>query len=228
MKATFFFLGWVAERLPALVKDVAARGHEVASHGFGHELVYRLTPDEFRNDVRRTKALLEDLTGAPVVGYRAPSFSITAESLWAVDILSEEGYRYDSSVFPINFHDRYGLSEYGEQPFTWPCGLRELPLAVARVARVNLPAAGGGYFRLFPYALTRTLLRSINSRGEGFVFYMHPWEFDPDQPRVKLSLGHRFRHYTNLDTTFPKLRQLLRDFEFSSLASAFPSEALVS
>jgi len=220
-KATFFFLGWVAERLPDLVREISDAGHEIAAHGYGHELVYRMTPEEFRQDIRRTKRLLEDLTGKPVLGYRAPSFSITADSLWAVDVLFDEGFQYDSSVFPIGFHDRYGLQQFGERPFVWPCGLKEIPLAVAKVAGRNFPAAGGGYFRLLPYALTRALLRTINSHGNAFAFYMHPWEFDPGQPRVALKASYRFRHYTNLSSAMSKLQRLLNDFRFGSMRSAF-------
>ncbi len=223
-RATFFFLGWVAERCPQLVREAAAAGHEIASHGYGHELVYRLAPAAFRDDVRRAKALLEDLSGQAVRGYRAPSFSITRESTWALDVLREEGYTYDSSVFPISGHDRYGFAECGTAPFTWPNGLLEIPLAVYKIRELGLPVAGGGYFRLFPYAYFRGLLARINRSGHSFVFYLHPWELDPDQPRVKVSLGYRFRHYVNLRRTAGRLARLVQDFRFDRI-DALPCAA---
>ncbi len=220
--ATFFVLGWVAERCPELIRRVHDAGHEVASHGYDHDLVYDLGPEGFRNDVARSKALLEDITGAPVVGYRAPNFSITEESLWAPEILGELGFQYDSSVYPLSYHDRYGLDDFGEQPFDWPCGLHEVPLAVARFGGASLPVSGGGYFRLFPYRLTRAGLRSINNKNARFTFYLHPWELDPEQPRENnVRASHRFRHYVNLSRTADKLSRLLQDFEFSTIRDAY-------
>jgi polysaccharide deacetylase family protein (PEP-CTERM system associated) len=216
-RATFFFLGWVAQRCPQLVREAADAGHEIASHGFGHELVYRQSPAAFRADVQRAKALLEDLSGRAVRGYRAPSFSITRESTWALDVLLEAGYTYDSSVFPISGHDRYGFAECGTMPFAWPNGLLEIPLAVYKVRALGLPVAGGGYFRLFPYAYFQSLLARINRRGDAFVFYLHPWELDPDQPRVDVAWAYRFRHYVNLRKTAGRLARLLRDFRFDRI-----------
>lgn len=220
-KATFFFLGWVAERCPQLVRDVDREGHEVASHGYGHELVYRMTPESFRADVRRSKRLLEDLVGKPVLGYRAPSFSIVRDSMWAVDVLKEEGFVYDSSVFPISLHDRYGFSERGVLPFRWPNGLLEIPLAVYKIRNFSLPVAGGGYFRLFPYAYFKFLLQRLNDRQQRFTFYLHPWEFDPGQPRVSVPPFFRFRHYINLHRTEKGLSRLLADFAFERIAVAY-------
>lgn len=220
-KATFFILGWIAERRPELVRRIAEAGHEIASHGYGHELVYKMAPESFRSDLRRSKQLLEDISGCAVRGYRAPSFSITRESLWAIDVLREEGFSYDSSVFPTSFHDRYGLEDYGASPYQWPNGLWEIPMAVAEVRGYRLPVAGGGYFRLFPYALSRRLLSGINTSGRPFAFYLHPWELDPDQPRVRTSRWLSFRHYVNLESTRRKLHRLLHDFEFTSIDQAF-------
>ncbi len=220
-KATFFFLGWVAERCPQLVRDIDRDGHEVASHGYGHELVYRMTADSFRADLRRAKAFLEDLVGKPVLGYRAPSFSIVRESIWAIDVLKEEGFEYDSSVFPVSLHDRYGFTERGPHPFRWPNGLLEIPLAVYNLRGLGLPVAGGGYFRLFPYAYFRYLLRRLNAKQQQFTFYLHPWEFDPEQPRVRAPLPLRFRHYVNLHKTQERLSRLLADFAFERIAVAY-------
>lgn len=220
-KATFFFLGWVAERAPGLVREVAAAGHEIACHGYGHELVYRLTPASFREDVRRAKQLLEDLVGQPVVGYRAPSFSITPQSVWALDVLREEGFAYDSSVFPVSIHDRYGFAGSDTLPFRWPNGLLEIPLAVYKLRKFALPLAGGGYFRLFPYAYFRLFLRRLNASGRRFTFYLHPWEFDPQQPRVKVPAWYRFRHYVNLSKTAGGLTRLLSDFAFERMAVVY-------
>ncbi len=220
-KATFFFLGWVADRCPDLVRQVHKDGHEVACHGYGHELVYRLTPAELREDLRRSKRPLEDLIGAAVLGYRAPSFSITEQSLWATDVLMEEGFAYDSSVFPVSIHDRYGLRGASRRPFRWPSGLLEIPLAVYQLGPLALPVAGGGYFRLLPYLYFRALLGRLNSGDEQFTFYMHPWELDPDQPRVKVPWRYSFRHYVNLKSSGRNLGRLIRDFDFAPMATAY-------
>lgn len=227
VKATFFFLGWVAERCPQLVKDVGREGHEVASHGYGHELVYRMAPESFRADVRRSKQLLEDLAGKAVLGYRAPSFSIVRDSMWAIDVLKEEGFVYDSSVFPISLHDRYGFAERGTLPFRWPNGLLEIPLAVYKFHNLSLPVAGGGYFRLFPYTYFKFFLQRLNARQERFTFYLHPWELDPGQPRVSVPPLFRFRHYVNLHRTEKDLSRLLADFVFEPIANAYniPAQA---
>jgi len=218
--ATFFLLGWVAERFPSLVKDIAARGHEVASHGYGHRLVYDQTPDAFREDVRRAKAIIEDRSGQEVRGYRAPSYSITQRSLWALDVLLEEGYTYDASIFPIR-HDRYGIpgAPRHAHALSREAGrLTEAPPSTVRVGGMNLPVAGGGYFRLLPYWWTRWGIRRVNERErQPAVFYLHPWELDPDQPRLQASAVSRFRHYRNLSKTEARLRRLLQDFRFGPL-----------
>lgn len=220
-RATFFILGWVADRSPAVVRRIAEAGHEVASHGWSHELIYRQTPELFREETLRSKQLLEDLTGAAVRGYRAASFSITPRSRWALDALIDAGFDYDSSVFPIR-HDRYGMPDANPAParITAPSGrsLVEFPMSIARWGRLKLPVSGGGYFRIFPYALTRLGLRRINRHHRRpFVFYLHPWEVDPGQPRVKASRLSTFRHYTNLEICSARLSRLMTEFSFDSL-----------
>jgi polysaccharide deacetylase family protein (PEP-CTERM system associated) len=222
IKATFFVLGWVAERYPALVRSIARQGHEIACHGYSHRLVYDQTPAEFRAETQRSKRVLEDLVQTPVLGYRAASYSITSKSLWALDILVELGFAYDSSIFPVR-HDRYGIPGGSRQPYRLrtPAGgsLIEFPLTTVELGRYRLPVSGGGYFRLFPYFLTRMALASVNGREQRpFIFYLHPWEVDPDQPRVKSGWLSRFRHYNNLERCEPRLRQLMADFEFGTAA----------
>src|SRR5882762_2166519 len=219
-RATFFVLGWVAERCPDLVREIDREGHEVASHGYGHGLVYDMTPAEFREDLLRSKKILEDIVKKPVTGYRAPSFSITPRNLWALEILKETGFDYDSSVFPVSMHDRYGFSGCSTRPFLWPNGMVEIPLSVYRIGRLSLPAAGGGYFRLFPYEYFRRIFTRLNRRDEVVTFYMHPWELDPGQPRVRVPWFYRFRHYVNLSAAEARLRRLLRDFRFTTLSEA--------
>ena len=220
VRGTFFVLGWVAEHYPSLVRSIAARGHELASHGYAHRLVYDQTPDVFRDDVRRSKALIEDLSGRGVKGYRAPSFSVTERSLWALDVLLEEGYRYDASIFPIR-HDRYGIPDAPRWPHAMTRAggnLFEVPGSTVRLGGTNLPVAGGGYFRILPYAWTRWGIRRVNRvEGQPAVFYLHPWEIDPSQPRLPARRLGRFRHYRNLHLTEARLRSLMRDFSFGSL-----------
>ncbi len=249
VKATFFCLGWVGEKYGTLIREIGRRGHEIACHGYDHQLVYRMTPEQFREDVLVSKRILEDAVGKGVIGYRAPSYSITEKSLWALEILGEEGYRYDSSIFPIH-HDRYGMPTAPRFPFLVgrmgdggngaPVPARfeqiplrnlnrgesrgdrivEYPISTVKVLGCNIPVSGGGYMRLFPYGVIRKGLSRINAgEGQPFVFYVHPWEFDPDQPRMaNISVLSRFRHYVNLDGTVEKLKRLLSDFKFSSMA----------
>lgn len=220
VRATFFVLGWVAERHSDLVREIASAGHEVASHGYGHRLIYEQTPEEFRTDIRRSKRILEDASGRPVVGYRAPSYSVTKESLWALDILVEEGFAYDASIFPIR-HDRYGIPDaprHAHVLTTASGSLTEAPPSTVRVGPANLPVAGGGYFRILPYGWTRWGIRRINGvERKPAVFYLHPWEVDPDQPRLEAGGLSRFRHYRNLDKTMDRLRRLLNEFRFAPL-----------
>jgi polysaccharide deacetylase family protein (PEP-CTERM system associated) len=217
-RATFFVLGWVAERHPSLVKDLASEGHEIASHGYGHELVSAQTPDQFRRDVRKAKSILEDLTGKPIIGYRAPSFSITTETLWALSILVEEGHLYDSSIYErfrrfnraVGHETHYSIDTSADR-------IVEVSPSTLKVCGVQLPVAGGGYFRLFPYAASRMFLRQLEKRGVQLVMYVHPWEIDPDQPRMKGPLLSRFRHYINLHKTADRLKCLLHDFRFAPI-----------
>jgi len=222
VRSTFFVLGWVGERHPQLVKRIAERGHEVASHGYAHRLVYDQTRAAFRDDVRRAKLLLEDASGRPVVGYRAPSYSITPRSLWALDVLIEEGYQYDSSIFPIR-HDRYGIPVSDRRPYRIDRksgALIEVPGSTTQVASVNLPVAGGGYFRILPYWWTRWGMARVNEREQRpAVFYLHPWEIDPEQPRLHAGRLSQFRHYRNLHDTENRLRHLLSDFRFDTMQS---------
>jgi polysaccharide deacetylase family protein (PEP-CTERM system associated) len=230
LRGTFFVLGWIADRCPALVKRIAAAGHEVASHGYSHQLIYNQTPDEFRDETTRSKRLLEDLIGAPVIGYRAASFSITQKSLWALDTLIDLGFQYDSSVFPIH-HDRYGIPDASPEPHIIKApsgrGIAEFPMSAATFFGVKVPVSGGGYFRIFPYWLIRAGLKQINEQQRPFTFYLHPWEVDPEQPRVKVGAVSRFRHYTNLDRCEPRLRELLGHFEFSTMRDVLASRGLV-
>lgn len=220
-RATFFVLGWVGEKSPALVRRIAAAGHEVASHGYSHDLIYNQKPEVFREETLRSKRHLEDVLGQPVRGYRAASFSIMQRSLWALDTLIDLGFEYDSSVFPIR-HDRYGMPDVNPAPgpLAAPSGrsIIEFPMSVAQWGPVKLPVSGGGYFRIFPYFVTSMGLRRINgAQQRPFVFYLHPWEVDPQQPRIKASALSRFRHYTNLDVCAARLQRLLREFQFDSM-----------
>ncbi len=220
---TFVTVGWLAERQPSLVRRIADAGHEIASHTWWHRPVDRVTKDEFRQDVGRTRALLQDLTGQPVYGFRAPSFSIGPHTQWAFDILLEQGHRYDSSIFPIRRPD-YGDPSAPTVPYLIerPEGaLLELPLATTVVAGLRLPAAGGGYFRQLPYSLTRRAFQALGRAGQSGVFYIHPWELDPDQPRVAAPLLSRARHYRGLEKTVPRLERLVTEFRFTSAARRY-------
>lgn len=225
VRATFFVLGWVAERQPALVRRIASLGHEIASHGYAHRLVYEQDPGSFRADVRRARRILEDTTGERVHGYRAPSYSITRRSLWALDVLREEGHVYDTSIFPV-YHDRYGIPDAPRHPYRLETrdgrSLVELPPSTVRLGRVNVPVAGGGYFRLLPYWWTRWGIARLNGRERRpAIFYLHPWEVDPGQPRLAVPWSSRLRHYRNLHRTEPRLERLLRDFRFGPIRDAF-------
>jgi polysaccharide deacetylase family protein (PEP-CTERM system associated) len=223
VRSTFFVLGWVAERFPSLVRRIADLGHEVASHGYNHQLLYTLTPGQFREDVRAARTAIEDAAGVPVVGYRAPSYSVIASSLWALDVLIEEGFTYDSSIFPIH-HDRYGIPGSPRHPYVLRRAggsLLEVPGSTVRLGRVNVPIAGGGYFRQFPYGWTKWGIDRVNRvERQPVTFYTHPWELDPDQPRMQVGTATRVRHYRGLGRTADRLARLLRDFRFDSVTSA--------
>lgn len=226
VKATFFILGWVAQRLPELVREIHRRGHEIACHGYGHELIYLIGQERFRADIRRAKILLEDQCGVAVNGYRAPSYSITNRSLWALDILVEEGFTYDSSIFPI-LHDTYGIPDAQRFPHTIRTAagpLVEFPLTTLPFQlgwkEMRLPIAGGGYLRLLPVGIIRRGIAAINQRElQPAVLYFHPWEIDPGQPRIQAGVKSRFRHYLNLDKTEGKLRTLLSELQFGTMSS---------
>jgi len=250
VKATFFCLGWIAERYPHLIREIQAHGHEIACHGYAHRLIYQQSKEEFKEDIHKAKILLEEITGQAVIGYRAPSYSITSTSTWAFEVLMEEGFQYDSSIFPIR-HDFYGMPDAPRFPFSvslngsgtpefnklnseyqtsnseprTPKVIIEFPLTTSPFGRFNLPISGGGYFRLFPYSFVRKGLARINQvEGQPFIFYLHPWEIDPDQPRIQgAGVKSRFRHYLNLNKTESRLQSLLTDFNFNSLREVLQS-----
>ncbi|NLX19452.1 MAG: DUF3473 domain-containing protein [Desulfobulbus sp.] len=216
---TFFVVGWTAEQYPDMVREIASRGHELACHSYRHRKIYDLTPEEFRADTARAKDILENITGRPVTGYRAPTYSITKRSLWALDILQDLGFTWDSSIFPV-VHDQYGIPDAPRFRFKWPDhDLVEYPLSTMPAFGQNIPVSGGGYFRIFPYWFTRMALRKINRREkQPFIFYLHPWELDPEQPRLEnAGWKSKFRHYRNLDKTVSRLKQLLTDFRFQPI-----------
>ncbi len=237
VKATFFILGWVAERYPPLTKKIAENGHEIACHGYLHQRLSLQGRETYRNDIRKAKAILEEQIGAAVIGYRAPSYSITRETSWAFDELLDAGFKYDSSIFPMK-HDFYGIPDWprfaGYAVKTaqgWQdcetmeddqLAIRELPITTLKIGKKNLPIAGGGYFRLLPYSVTRWGLKRINQHEQQpFVFYLHPWEFDPQQPRMtNISAKSKFRHYLNLDKTEARFCKLLNDFKFMPIADS--------
>ena len=221
-RATFFTLGWIAERYPHLVRRIVDGGHEVASHGYGHERASDLNAADFSADVGRAKKMLEDISGHEVKGYRAPSFSIGAGNLWAFDCLERAGYRYSSSIYPIR-HDHYGMPDAPRFAHRVRSGLLELPVTTARFFNRNWPASGGGYFRLLPYPLSRWLLQKVNELDrQAAIFYFHPWEIDAGQPRIPgISAKTRFRHYVNLQHTEGRLRRLLADFKWGRMDEVF-------
>ena len=224
VRATFFTLGWIAERYPQVVKRIVAAGHELASHGYGHLRASDQTRAEFANDIRSAKALLEDIGGQAVLGYRAPSFSIGRDNLWALDELLEAGYRYSSSIYPV-VHDHYGMPEAPRFAFypNGTDGLLEIPITTVQMMGRNLPAGGGGYFRLLPYALSRWMMAKVNREdGQPALFYFHPWEVDPGQPRPQgLGAKARFRHYINIDRMERRIESLARDFAWDRMDNIF-------
>ena len=233
-RATFFILGWVAERYPSLVKDIAGRGHEIACHGYGHQMIQRQSRQDFAKDIQRAKTAIEDAVGVAVIGYRAPTFSITRDTLWSLEVLWETGFLYDSSIFPI-LHDRYGISDAPRFPHRMAIGngdgkakgvtngnaapahsIAEFPLSTIRILGRRLPIAGGGYFRLAPYLITRRAIRHLNTKEQQpAIVYLHPWELDVHQPKVRAGWLTRFRHSINIPSTEGKLRRLLKDFRFA-------------
>ena len=220
---TFFVLGWVAKRYPNLIREIADAGHEIASHGMSHQLIYNQDQEVFRQETFDAKALLEDIVQQPVEGYRAATYSITNKSLWALDVLVDAGFKYDSSIFPMR-HDNYGIADINPLPhkLTTPSGreIVEFPISTLKNKWLTIPIAGGGYFRLFPYWFSRWGLNKINRQGQPFVFYIHPWEVDPGQPKVEnISRLSKFRHYNNLAKCERRLERLTKDFSFTTMKS---------
>lgn len=220
-KATFFVLGWFAERAPDLIREIDRRGHEICSHGHRHLLITESTPEEFERDLAESLETLRRIVPHPIRGYRAPSFSLTRQTMWAADILVRHGITYDSSVFPLTYHPDYGISNAPLTPYRIAEGLMEIPLSIVPFGPLRMPISGGGYFRLYPYAVTRALIRHLGRRGTPVMFYLHPWELDPQQPRVRIPMLKRFRHYVNLAKTEERLNRLLRDFRFSTIQDVF-------
>jgi len=231
IKGTFFTLGCVAEKHPSIVRKIVNQGHEIASHGYSHKLVYNQSQEEFRDETIKSRGILEDIAQTAVRGYRAATYSITRESLWALDILVDAGFIYDSSIFPVR-HDRYGIPDIDPLPhkIITPRGqtIVEFPITTLKTRLVNIPVAGGGYFRLFPYSFTRWALREVNRRENQFVFYIHPWEIDKAQPVIdNIGPVTKFRHYNNIKNCKPRLEKLLSDFKFDTLSAVLESKQLI-
>lgn len=217
VRATFFVLGWAAQEHPELVRQIHERGHEIATHGYSHQFVYRLGEEGFRRDLLRSLEILDRLVGRPILGHRAPFFSITRRAEWAFDVLRECGIAYDSSVFPV-YNYRYGIADAPRWPYQAREGLIEFPISTCRLGKLNIPVGGGAYFRLFPYTFTSRALRRINGMGRAAVFYLHPWELDPGQPRLKLPRRIGLTHYWNLEGTAGRLRRLFEEFRFTTMS----------
>lgn len=227
LKATFFFLGWVAEKYPALVKTAVEEGHEIGSHGFSHRMVTRMSPEEFRADLQKSLVVLNNLSDRPVRGFRAPTFSITQKSLWALPILLDAGIRYDSSVFPI-YHDRYGIPDAPIQPYPIyqreDDVLTEFPMTTVRFGKYNFPCSGGGYFRLFPFTLSLKLMKRCQRERRTIIFYAHPWEFDTGLPKINLGFLGKMRHYKGIDKFLQRLDIITDMFPFTSFREAYPQQ----
>ncbi len=217
VKGTFFILGWIAEQFPEIVIEIDDQGHEIATHGYSHTLLTKSTPQEFEEDLEKSIEIICRHTNQDIIGFRAPSFSITKKTLWAFDILKKYNIKYDSSVFPVKYHPDYGISDAPMDPYKVENGLWEFPMSCFKLFNQNIPCSGGAYFRLFPYFLTRYGIRKCNREERSVVFYLHPWEFDPDMPHVDLPFLKKFRHYHNLNKTEKRLGQLLKDFEFTTI-----------
>ncbi len=224
LKATFFFLGWVAEQYPELVKEAVAEGHEIASHGYSHSMITHQTPEQFKADLEKSLKILNALSDAPVVGYRAPTFSVTKQTLWALPIMFDAGIRYDSSVFPI-YHDRYGIPDAPRDLYTIyqkdsEC-ITEYPITTVKFGRYNFPCSGGGYFRLYPFSFSLSLMKRCHNEGRPIIFYAHPWEFDQNLPKVNLGFPGKIRHYRGIGKFLRKLDKITDLFPFSSFREAF-------
>ncbi|NOY22049.1 MAG: DUF3473 domain-containing protein [Acidobacteria bacterium] len=215
-KATFFVLGWMAERLPELVRQIEQDGHEIATHGYSHSLLTEISPEQFEADLEKALHVTRMCVSQPIIGFRAPSFTVTRKTLWALDILKKHGIKYDSSIFPVGFHPDYGIPD-APLSIHKQDAIIEVPLSCAEILGRKIPCSGGGYFRIFPYFLTKKLMRQCNRKGRPVIFYFHPWEIDPGQPRKKLPYLKAFRHYFNLSRTENRLKKLLLDFEFAPI-----------
>lgn len=220
-KGTFFVVGWIADRYPDLLREIHRRGHEIGGHSYYHRLVYEMTPEEFKQDLRRTRRAIEAAGVGPVIGFRAPSFSVIERNLWALDILRKEGYKYDASIFPAA-HARGGIAHAARYPH-WIQDLAEFPMSTARVFGKSMPFSGGGYFRLFPYSFVKFGMNQSVRKGKPTIIYVHPWEFDPEQPRMPAKPFDKFKHYVNLDKTESKFRRLLRDYHFAPVRDVLAS-----
>lgn len=217
IKATFFVLGWIAERFPNIVKELDIRGHEIGTHSYSHTLITNQTPEEFREDIVKSIDVIRHITRSPILGFRAPSFTITKKTLWALDILAENNIKYDSSVFPIGFHPDYGVADAPLTPYKITEKIIEFPLTCVEILGKRVPISGGAYFRLLPYSIIQKGLKKINNQNNPFVFYIHPWEFDPDQPKVNLPFLRKMRHYYNLNKTKKRFIKLINEFEFAPM-----------
>jgi polysaccharide deacetylase family protein (PEP-CTERM system associated) len=213
-KATFFVLGWIAEKFPELITRIEDKGHEIATHGYSHSLITKITPEFFEKDIKKALEVTQKCVKQRITGFRAPSFTITKKTLWALDILADNGIEYDSSVFPVGFHPDYGISDAPLTAYKINERITEVPLSVAEVFGKRIPCSGGGYFRQFPYSFTKYLMKKCNAAGRPVIFYLHPWEIDPGQPKINLPFTKKIRHYNNLNKTYGRLERLLKDFKF--------------
>ncbi len=231
LTATFFILGWVAEKYPQLVKTIADEGHEIACHSYSHTMITKLTPESFREELRRSLSVLRDVSGQPVVGFRAPTFSVVKQTLWALPIMFEEGIRYDSSIFPI-IHDRYGIPDAPREPFVIyqnaAGSLIEYPMTTVKLLGFNFPFGGGGYFRLYPFWLSRQLMKKCVQEGRPIIFYAHPWEFDTDLPKVDLNFLSKIRHYTGIKKFIDRLDAVTDMFPFTAFRDAGLEKTIVN
>jgi polysaccharide deacetylase family protein (PEP-CTERM system associated) len=224
VQSTCFVLGWVAERHPDLVREIERRGHEIATHGYSHRLLTHMTEEQFRADLLKSLEILNKYAGQPVRGFRAPSFSVTKKTPWAAKVMSDAGLRYDSSVFPIGFHPDYGIGDAPLERYLLGGQIIEIPMSCVQMGRWRIPCSGGGYFRQFPYAVTRALMRRCQADGREVIFYLHPWEIDPGQPRMtRMALTKRVRHYRNIERTEERLQQMLTEFKFTSIRNLLSS-----
>ncbi len=231
LQATFFVLGWVADRFPDLIREVAADGHEIGSHGYKHQLLTKMDKTDFENDLEQSLEAIARCVTLPVKGYRAPAFSLTSQTYWATEIIKKLGFSYDSSVYPISLHPDYGFPQAPLHPFYHSNGLLEIPMSCVEIGKFRLPCSGGGYLRMFPFSLFKTLVRKSLKQGRALNFYIHPWELDSETPRVKLSWQAHIRHYSHLKDTQYRLEDLLEEFSFTSIANllnTFPSYATFS